>query len=42
MDDLFNIPNLKYQGRKVSFTDLPEDLPFDHDMALTSMVRPEM
>jgi len=42
IDDWFNIVYLKYQGQKVSFTDLPEDLSLDRDMALTSIVRPEM
>jgi len=41
-DDWFNICHLKYEGRTVSFTDIPEDLPFDRDMALSFMLIPEM
>jgi len=41
-DDLFNICHLKYEGRTVSFTDIPEDLPLDRDMALSSMLTPKM
>ena len=41
-DDWFNICHLKYEGRTVSFTDIPEDLPFDRHMALSSMLTPEM
>jgi len=41
-DDWYNIAHLKYEDRKISFTDIPEDIHFDRDMALASMLRPDM
>ncbi|QCE00247.1 hypothetical protein DEO72_LG7g1535 [Vigna unguiculata] len=41
-DDWYNIAHLKYEGRKISFTGIPKDIHFDRDMALASMLRPNM
>ncbi|KAL2327630.1 hypothetical protein Fmac_021057 [Flemingia macrophylla] len=40
--DWLTVVGLKYQGHKLSFTNIPEDIEYDRDIALTSMIRPEM
>ncbi|XP_052735333.1 uncharacterized protein LOC108343552 isoform X3 [Vigna angularis] len=34
--------HLKYQGQKLSFPTIPDDLPYNRDMAFSDMIRPEL
>ncbi|KAL2333848.1 hypothetical protein Fmac_015061 [Flemingia macrophylla] len=40
--DWLTVAGLKYEGHKLSFTNIPEDIEYDRDTALASMIRPEM
>ncbi|KAL2338656.1 hypothetical protein Fmac_013102 [Flemingia macrophylla] len=40
--DWLIVAGLKYEGHKLSFTNIPEDIEYDRDTALASMIRPEM
>ncbi|KAL2339779.1 hypothetical protein Fmac_007719 [Flemingia macrophylla] len=40
--DWLIVAGLKYEGHKLSFTNMPEDIDYDCDIALASMIRPEM
>ncbi|KAL2325439.1 hypothetical protein Fmac_024497 [Flemingia macrophylla] len=40
--DWLTVAGLKYQDHKLSFTNIPEDIEYDRDTTLTSMIRPEM
>ncbi|BAT72937.1 hypothetical protein VIGAN_01038400 [Vigna angularis var. angularis] len=33
---------MKYEGQKLSFSNIPDDFPYDREMALATMVIPEM
>lgn len=41
-NDWFNIVHMMYEGKKLSFANLLEDFSFNCDIALASMVRPNM
>ncbi|KAL2334548.1 hypothetical protein Fmac_015761 [Flemingia macrophylla] len=40
--DWLIVAGFKYEGHKLSFTNMPEDIEYDRDTALASMIRPEM
>ncbi|XP_017437392.1 uncharacterized protein LOC108343552 isoform X2 [Vigna angularis] len=40
--DWLTIAHLKYQGQKLSFPTIPDDLPYNRDMAFSDMIRPEL
>ncbi|KAL2343350.1 hypothetical protein Fmac_004635 [Flemingia macrophylla] len=40
--DWLTVAGLKYEDHKLSFTNIPEDIEYDRDTALASMIRPEM
>ncbi|KAL2319922.1 hypothetical protein Fmac_028891 [Flemingia macrophylla] len=40
--DWLTMVGLKYQGQKLTFTNIPEGIDYDRDTSLTSMIRPEM
>ncbi|WVZ06608.1 hypothetical protein V8G54_019954 [Vigna mungo] len=40
--DWLNIVNMKYEGQKLCYSSIPDNFPYDRDMALATMVRPEM
>ncbi|XP_022642528.1 uncharacterized protein LOC106774437 isoform X2 [Vigna radiata var. radiata] len=40
--DWFTIAHLKYQGQQLSFPTIPDDLPYNRDMAFSDMIRPEL
>ncbi|KAL2341132.1 hypothetical protein Fmac_009072 [Flemingia macrophylla] len=40
--DWLIVPGLKYEGHKLSFTNMPEDIEYDRDTTLASMIRLEM
>ncbi|KAL2330278.1 hypothetical protein Fmac_017859 [Flemingia macrophylla] len=40
--DWLIVAGLKYEGHKFSFTNMPEDIEYDRDTTLASMIRPEM
>ncbi|KAL2331139.1 hypothetical protein Fmac_018720 [Flemingia macrophylla] len=40
--DWLIVAGLKYQGHKLSFTNIPEGIDYDRDTALASIIRPEM
>ncbi|KAL2316885.1 hypothetical protein Fmac_030761 [Flemingia macrophylla] len=40
--DWLTVAGLKYQGHKLSFTNIPKDIEYDRDTTLASMIRPEM
>ncbi|KAG2400087.1 uncharacterized protein HKW66_Vig0100590 [Vigna angularis] len=40
--DWLNIVNMKYEGQKLSYSTIPDDFPYDREMTLATMVRPEM
>ncbi|BAU02153.1 hypothetical protein VIGAN_11159500 [Vigna angularis var. angularis] len=40
--DWLNVANLKYQGKKLSYSNIPDDFPYDRDMALATMVIPDL
>nr|KYP63004.1 hypothetical protein KK1_017565 [Cajanus cajan] len=40
--DWLSLVGLKYQGHKLAFPNIPEEMQFDRHIALTSMIRPEL
>ncbi|KAL2328622.1 hypothetical protein Fmac_022049 [Flemingia macrophylla] len=40
--DWLTVAGLKYEGHKLSFTNIPKDIEYDRDTTLASMIRPEM
>ncbi|BAT75180.1 hypothetical protein VIGAN_01300300, partial [Vigna angularis var. angularis] len=40
--DWLNVAKMKYEGQKLCFSNIPDDFPYDRDMALATMVIPEM
>jgi len=40
--DWLTFAHLKYQGQKLTSSNFPEELNYDHDKALTSMIRLQM
>ncbi|WVY94008.1 hypothetical protein V8G54_033096 [Vigna mungo] len=40
--DWLTIAHLKYQGQQLSFPTIPDDLPYNRDMAFSDMIRPEL
>ncbi|KAG2371032.1 uncharacterized protein HKW66_Vig0212060 [Vigna angularis] len=40
--DWLNVANLKYGGQKLCYSNLPQDFPYDRDMALATMIIPDL
>ncbi|BAT99379.1 hypothetical protein VIGAN_10080400 [Vigna angularis var. angularis] len=40
--DWLNVANLKYDGQKLCYSTIPDDFPYDRDMALATMVIPDL
>ncbi|WVZ17242.1 hypothetical protein V8G54_010224 [Vigna mungo] len=37
-----NVAHIKYEGQKLCYANIPYDFPYDHEMALATMTKPEM
>ncbi|XP_052726056.1 uncharacterized protein LOC128194456 [Vigna angularis] len=40
--DWLNVANLKYDSQKLCYSNIPEDFPYDRDMALATMIIPDL